>query len=79
MGKVYFYFLPFCPRSYFSFLNLKKVKDEILTFDIVLIRSFSCRKNGKFYFPPVIYTNEKILSGFFLSYKKISNFLKENL
>jgi hypothetical protein len=73
MKKIYFYYQPFCPRSYFSLKNFKK---EIKTsdFDLKIIKTFAYKANKKLIFPPCIVYKNRILNGFYLSRLKIKNF-----
>ena len=70
--------MPFCPRSYFSLGNLKKVIKNFSDAEIVVDKSFFFYKEGKIYFPPFIEFENNFLTGFFLSSEKILNFLRVN-
>jgi len=74
MEKIYFYYMPFCPRSYFSLRNLKK---EIKASDLELkcIKKFFYIKNKIIFIPPVLVYKNRVLAGFYLNPHKIRKFL----
>lgn len=74
--KIVFYYTPFCPRSYFSLKNFKKVNDKTGNGGFTLKKTLFITRKGKKLFPPVIESDSGILSGFYLSEDDISNFLE---
>lgn len=75
MKKIYFYYTPLCPRSYFSLMNLKK-EIKASDFEVEVVKKIFIRFYKKTVLPPCIVLDDKTLNGFFLTRSKINNFLK---
>ncbi|PID78001.1 MAG: hypothetical protein CSB21_02610 [Deltaproteobacteria bacterium] len=79
MVKIRFFFMPLCPRSYFSLKNCKREIDGLEGVYIDVKKVFFIRRKSALYFPPVIEIENRILSGFYLSSKKIKKFIGDYL
>lgn len=71
-----FYYLPFCPRSYLSFLNFKKAiaKASIKSYKVKKV--VFCIRDKRLVFPPFIEFKGSRLKGFYLKIEKIDSFLR---
>lgn len=74
MKKVYFYYLPLCPRSFFSLKNLRKEADNFSEIEIIVKKTFLIKAN-RIILPPAIKHEKNLLSGFFLTRNKIRKFI----
>lgn len=76
MKKIFYYYMPFCPRSYLGLKNLNNAVKEYQDIQIIVKKVFYLKIDSKLYFPPLIKSGDKILYGFYLSRNKINNFFR---